>query len=283
MRARSKRGAVRREKALLYALFALIVVFFLFPVVWTLSLSLKTVPELYRVPPRLLPDGFAIGNYAYIFEHYEILRSLGNSVIITFGALAGSLLISVPAAYAFSRIKFRGAGRTQFGILMFQMVSPLVLVVPLYKYYNSLGLLNTLSGLILIYIAISAPFQVWFLKGYLDTIPKDMDEAATIDGCNRVQAVLRIILPVMSPGLLSSILLTAITSWSQFVVPFVLIDTTSKMPVAVKLVNLQSTLTNVTTHYLAAASIVAIFPTILLFIVLQKYIVSALTAGAIKG
>ena len=241
------------------------------------------MPELYRVPPRLLPDGFAIGNYAYIFEHYEILRSLGNSVIITFGALAGSLLISVPAAYAFSRIKFRGAGRTQFGILMFQMVSPLVLVVPLYKYYNSLGLLNTLSGLILIYIAISAPFQVWFLKGYLDTIPKDMDEAATIDGCNRVQAVLRIILPVMSPGLLSSILLTAITSWSQFVVPFVLIDTTSKMPVAVKLVNLQSTLTNVTTHYLAAASIVAIFPTILLFIVLQKYIVSALTAGAIKG
>jgi multiple sugar transport system permease protein len=271
------------QRIILYVIFAVITVFFLFPVLWTLSLSLKRVPELYEVPPRLLPRGFAIENYIYIITHYQILRSLANSAYITFCTVIGCLAISLPAAYAFSRFKFKLSEQTQFVILMFQMVSPLVIVIPLYRYYSSIHLLNTFSGLIAIYIAISAPFQVWFLKGFLDTIPRDLDEAARIDGCTRLQVVLRILMPVIAPGLLSSVLLTAILSWSQFVVPYILVDSFAKMPMAVALVNLQSTLTSINTHFMAGASILSILPTVLLFLFLQKYIVSALTAGAVKG
>lgn len=267
----------------LYLVYIAISLFFLFPILWTLSLSLKTVPELYQIPPSLLPKTFAIENYFYLINQTKILRSLFNSVKITSGTIIGCMTISLLAAYCFSRISFRFKKQLMFMILMFQMISPLVAVVPLYRYYSKLHLLNSDIGLICIYIAISAPFQVWFLKGFLDTIPKELDEAATIDGCNKIQILFRILLPVVGPGLLSGILLVFISCWSQFIVPYIMITTPSKMPISVALVNLQSTFSQITTHYLAAASILAILPTILLFIFLQKYIISALTAGAVKG
>lgn len=273
----------RTVNFLLYVIFVLVAVFFLFPILWTLSLSFKTVPELYHIPPSLFPESFNLENYRYLIEQVKILRGVFNSVIITAAAIAGTMLIAVPAAYAFSRIKFKGSQLVQFLILMFQMISPLVIVIPLYRYYSKIGLLNTTLGLIMVYIAISAPFQVWFLKSFFDTIPVELDEAAYIDGCKRVQVVMKILVPTIIPGIFSGILLVFISSWSQFVVPYILMDTPSKMPLACLLVNLQSKLNQITTHYLAAASILTILPTVLLFLFLQKYIVSALTAGAVKG
>lgn len=273
----------RISKGLLYLVFVLVIIFFLFPVLWTLSLSFKTVPELYKVPPALLPESFQFENYTYLVEQVHILRGVANSVIITAVTIVGTMLIAVPAAYAFSRFKFKGSNLLQFLILMFQMISPLVIVIPLYRYFADIGLLNTTIGLIVVYVAISAPFQVWFLKSFFDTIPKEMDEAAYIDGCSRLQVVTKILLPTIIPGLFSGVLLVFISSWSQFIVPYILMDTPSKMPLACLLVNLQSKLNQITTHYLAAASILTILPTVVLFLCLQKYIVSALTSGAVKG
>lgn len=273
----------RITKGLLYLVFALVIIFFLFPILWTLSLSFKTVPELYKVPPALLPESIQIENYTYLVEQVHILRGVANSVIITAATIAGTMLIAVPAAYAFSRFRFKGSRFLQFLILMFQMISPLVIVIPLYRYFADIGLLNTTAGLIVVYIAISAPFQVWFLKSFFDTIPKELDEAACIDGCSRLQVVTKILLPTIIPGLFSGVLLVFISSWSQFIVPYILMDTPSKMPLACLLVNLQSKLNQITTHYLAAASILTILPTVVLFLCLQKYIVSALTSGAVKG
>lgn len=267
----------------LYLFYIAVAAFFLLPIIWVLSLSLKTVPELYRMPPSLLPDSFMLDNYKYVVIQVRLLTGVWNSLKITLGTIVGTLVISIPAAYCFSRMKFKLSKQLQFIILMFQMISPLVVVVPIYRYFGMMNLLNSHTGLICIYIATSAPFQVWFLKSFIDTIPKELDEAATIDGCNRLQTVIRMILPVIAPGIFSAVLLIFILSWSQFVIPYILIDTPSKMPIAVQLVNLQSTLSQITTHYLAAASIVAILPTIILFVFLQKYIVAALTAGAVKG
>lgn len=273
----------RATNILLYLVFILVAVFFLFPILWTLSLSFKTVPELYQVPPSLLPESLNFDNYIYLIEQVKILRGVGNSVVITVATIVGTMVLAIPAAYAFSRIKFKGSNFVQFLILMFQMISPLVIVIPLYRYYAKIGLLNTTIGLIMVYIAISAPFQVWFLKSFFDTIPMELDEAAYIDGCQRGQVVTKILVPTIVPGIFSGVLLVFISSWSQFVVPYILMDTPSKMPLACLLVNLQSKLNQITTHYLAAASILTILPTVLLFLFLQKYIVSALTAGAVKG
>lgn len=271
------------SKTILYIVYLAVAVFFLFPILWTLSMSLKSVQELYEVPPSILPDKPLFENYIYVLTQCQFGRGILNSLLISFGTIAGTLVIAVPAAYCFSRRSFPGSRQIQFIILMFQMISPLVAVIPLYRYFSRINLLNTYMGVIMICIAISAPFQVWFLKGFMDTIPKDMDEAATIDGCNRLTALIRVILPVIAPGVLSAVLLIFISSWSQFIVPYILIDKPSMMPAAVRLVNLQSSLREITTHYLAAASILSIVPIIIVFVGLQRYIVSALTAGAVKG
>lgn len=273
----------RINKASLYVIYIIVSVFFLFPILWTFSMSLKSVPELFEVPPSFFPDKPIFENYSFVLTQAKFGLGLWNSAIICFATIVGTMLVSIPAAYCFSRIHFRGSHAFQFIILMFQMISPLVAVVPIYRYFAKINLLNTRIGVIMVCCAISAPFQVMFLKGFMDTIPKDMDEAATIDGCNRITTLLRVILPVIIPGVFSAVLLVFISSWSQFIVPYILIDKPSLMPAAVRLNNLQSSLREITTHYLAAASILSILPIIIVFAALQRYIVSALTAGAVKG
>ena len=248
-----------------------------------LSTSFKTTQELFSVPPTLLPASLQFENYLHILFNTRIVISLRNSLILVAGAVAGALLIAYPAAYAFSRYHFRHKSMVMFLVLIFQMISPLIIVIPLYNYFIKLNLLNSMVSVICVYIAAALPFQTWFLKNFIDTIPVELDEAARIDGCNRALTILRVVFPVTLPGVFSSGLLTAISSWSQFIVPYILLDDPNKLPAAVALVNLQSTQDTITTHYLAAASIICILPTVLLFLFLQRYIVSALTAGAVKG
>lgn len=270
------------KKALLYLVFILILIFFLYPLLWVLSLSFKTVPELFG-DVKFLPNKISIDNYKYVFWKADISRYLINSVIIVGITILGSLIVSIPTAYGFSRFDFKSKKIFIFSILFFQMISPLVIAIPLYKYFSGINLLNNLPSLIIVYIALVVPFTTLTIKGYVDTVPKELDESARIDGCNRFKALMLIIFPVIIPGVVSTTLLIAIKSWSQFIIPFILLDDTKLFPISVGLVNLQSTTDTISTHYLAAASIIGILPTVILFIILQKYIVSAMTSGAVKG
>ncbi|MGB8954219.1 MAG: carbohydrate ABC transporter permease [Tumebacillaceae bacterium] len=267
----------------LQASYALIIVFFLFPIFWVFSLSLKSIPELFATPPLWFSSAPHFENYVHVFQHTNILPSLWNSLEIVLLTVAFALLVAIPAAYGLSRFTFRHKKLSLLLILIFQMISPIVVAIPLYRFFVKLDLLNTEWSLILVYVAVELPFTTWFLKGYFDTIPRELDEAAIMDGCTRGQYVRRVLLPVGAPGLASAAILVAVQSWSQFVIPFVLLDKGELFPVSVALVNLQSTSEAVTLHYLAAASIIGILPVILGFILLQKYIVGALTSGAVKG
>ncbi|MGE5607024.1 MAG: carbohydrate ABC transporter permease [Bacteroidota bacterium] len=278
-----KLGENSGKSAIIYIFYFLTGVFFLYPIIWLLSLSLKTVPELFALPPRFLPEHFNIENYLFVINNSGILKNLWNSLYIVTCTAAGTLLISIPAAYAFARIDFSFKKSLMFSILIFQMISPLVIVIPLYRYFSKMGLLNNMLALILVYVAINIPFTTWYLKGFFDTVPKELDEAALIDGCGRWQTIRKVLLPLAMPGIISVSLLIAVNAWSQFVVPFILLDDGNKLPISVKLVNLQSTTEAVTTHYLAAACVLGVLPTIAMFIILQKYIISALIEGAVKG
>jgi multiple sugar transport system permease protein len=193
------------------------------------------------------------------------------------------VLIAVLAAYGFSRYTFRFKRPSLLAVLAFQMISPVVIAIPLYRLFSELNILNNYASLTVVYVAVVLPFTTWFLKGYFDTIPYQMDEAAIVDGASRWQILSRILLPVSAPGIATAAILAAVLSWSQFVVPFILLDDRTLYPVSVGLVNLQSDTNAVTLHYLAAASIVAVAPVIVVFVLLQRYIVSALTSGAVKG
>ena len=279
----SMQGRERMVRIGLYVAYVIIIVFFLFPLFWVLSMSLKTVPQLFATPPVWFPLPPQFSNYTYVLTNTPILGYLANSAIIVLLTVFFALLVATLAAYGFSRFTFRYKKPSLMAVLVFQMISPVVISIPLYRVFASLHLLNNFASLILVYVAVVLPFITWFLKGYFDTIPYQVDEAAIVDGATRWQVLVKILLPVCAPGIATAAILASVLSWSQFVIPFILLDNRAMFPVSVGLVNLQSSSDTITTHYLSAASILAIAPVIAVFVLLQRYIVSALTSGAIKG
>jgi multiple sugar transport system permease protein len=262
---------------------AVLIVVFAFPLLWVLSLSLKSAEETLATPPTLLPQAWAWSNYAYVLQTTPLGRYLVNSLVIVGLTVAGVLLLAVPAAYALSRYIFPGYQAYRRGLLTAQLISPLVIAVPLYQAFVATGLINNYLGLILVYIAIIAPFITWFLKTFLDTIPRELDESAAVDGSSPLRTLISVIVPAARPGIASAGILAGITAWSQFVVPFIFLDDIKLFPVSVGVVNLKATAGEITTQYVAAGSVMAIAPVIILFILLQRHIVGALTAGAVKG
>ncbi|MGI9048370.1 MAG: carbohydrate ABC transporter permease [Rubrobacteraceae bacterium] len=277
------KGGERMVRIGLYAAYAVIIVFFLFPLFWVLSMSLKSVPQLFKTPPIWFPFPPQFSNYTYVLTNTPILRYLANSALIVLLTVFFALLVATLAAYGFSRFTFRYKKPSLMAVLVFQMISPVVISIPLYRLFAGFNLLNNYASVILVYVAVVLPFITWFLKGYFDTIPYQVDEAAIVDGATRWQVLVKILLPVCAPGIATAAILASVLSWSQFVIPFILLDDRTMFPVSVGLVNLQSNSDAITTHYLSAASIVAIAPVIAVFVLLQRYIVSALTSGAIKG
>ena len=272
-------------RILIYASYLIVILLFWGPVAWMISLSLKTIPDILAYPPKLFPSHFAIENYGTIFAKSTIPRNMLNSAKITVITVVGTLLVTVPAAYAFSRFRFKGRTQILMAILLFQMISTLIIILPLYRYFIKLNLLDSHFGLILIYITVQIPFSVWLLKGFFDSIPKSLDDAARIDGASRLQSVIRVLIPVAMPGIAAAVLFNTINAWSQFLIPFVLIGKGRLQPVSVGVAKFAETVGEaiVTTHLLAAASLMAMLPAIAIFIVLQRFIVKILISGAVKG
>ena len=230
-----------------------------------------------------MPADWLFSNYTQVLDTTPIGRYLLNSMLLVALCVSGTLLLGVPAAYALSRFVFPGRRAYTRGLLAAQLISPLIIAVPVYRMFVALGLINSYFGLVLVYITVVAPFITWFLKSFFDTIPRELDESAAIDGCTRLSGLIKVILPSARPGIASAAILAAVTSWSQFAIPFILLDDRDLFPVSVGVVNLQATAGEITTQLLAAGSVMAIAPVLILFVVLQRHIVGALTAGAVKG
>jgi multiple sugar transport system permease protein len=279
----SKARSEKLIRASLYLVYLVVTLFFLLPIFWVLSTSLKSVQQLFATPPVWFPLAPRFENYAYVLNNTLIVRYLFNSALIVILTVVLTLLVAVLAAYGFSRYTFRYKKPSLMTVLVFQMISPVVISIPLYRLFVELGLLNNYVGLVVVYSAVVLPFTTWFLTGYFDTIPYEIDEAAIVDGASRWQVLSRILLPVCAPGIATAAILVAVLSWSQFVVPYILLDDLDLYPASVGLVNLQSNSDAITLHYLSAASMIAIGPVLAVFVLLQRYIVNALTGGAIKG
>jgi len=275
-----------RERLWDYAtyLIALVIAsFFIVPLLWLLSLALRTRQEVYLGAARFIPKRPTLGNFEQILSDPAFISYLWNGLKLSALGGIGCIIVAAPAAYAFSRFHFQSRSSLMMSILAFQMVSPLVILVPLYRYMASLGLLDGHFGVTMIYIAVSLPMAVWLLKSSIDGIPKSLEEAAEIDGCSRFGIFWRITLPLVAPGLASAFILIMILNWSQFLVPYLLLSSDSKLPIAVGIFAYAGTSNASSTQLLAAACLVAVVPAIVAFLLLQRMIVGALTAGAVKG
>jgi multiple sugar transport system permease protein len=270
----------------IYAGYVAVCLIFLFPLLWVASLSLRPMAELFAYPPRIAPSHPTLAAYRDVLFASPLARYLLNSVKLVCATVICALAIAVPSAYALSRLRFRRVASkplVMLAMLAVQLISPLATALPLYRWFSTIGLINSHIAVVLVYVAFSAPFATWMLTGFLDTVPVALDEAARIDGCSRLQSLHRVLLPVMLPGLASTAILLAISTWGQFIIPFVLLTRGELYPISVGILDYQSSSDAVSTHLLAAAAIVSALPAMLTFLILQRFIIGALTAGAVKG
>ena len=279
-------GSARRARvddALNYAGLLAVLLFFGIPLLWILSLSLRTEEDILVTTVNPIPPDPTLGNFEEVLRSAQFPRFLLNSAILSAIGSLGAMLVAAPAAYAFSRMVFRGRGALLIGVLALQMISPLVLAFPLYRYFASLGVLDSIPVTGLVYVAILMPLATWMLKGFFDGIPTELDDAAMIDGASRLVAFRRVILPIALPSLSAVFVIPALLAWAEFVVPFILLTDPSNLPISVGILNFQGNYATNSTGVLAAGSVLAVAPAVLLFAVLQRYIVGAFVAGALKG
>ncbi len=213
MRSRKARGRI--GDALTYLVFAAALVFFGGPLLWVLSLSIRTPQEVYITSLRLIPESPTLENYVEVLYSAQFSVFLINSLKLSVAGSVGAMVVAAPAAYAFSRLTFRGNSTLLIGVLALQMISPLVIGVPLYRYFARLNILDSHVSTAMVYIAILVPIATWMLKGFFDGIPPALDEAAMVDGCTRFGAFWRVTLPLILPGLTSVFVLTAILAWGR--------------------------------------------------------------------
>jgi ABC-type glycerol-3-phosphate transport system permease component len=254
---------------------------FVYPLVWLLSASLKPAWQIYRQPLALVPDGATLEVYQRIFLSTPFPIYLRNSLIY---ATVGTLLtvaVAMLAAYGLSRHEFRGKNVAMVAILTVQLMPALISAIPVYILMQRLNLFDTQMGIVLLYGAVSIPFGVWVLKGYLDTIPRELDESAWIDGASKLYTLWRILVPVIVPGLASLFIILFVGKWNEFAMASILLRDTSLFPLTV---GTQTLLGPDESDFrlTAAASLINIVPILLVFLGLQRYLISGLTAGAVK-
>lgn len=279
----SARTGSRFGDLLSYLFMIVMFVFFAGPLSYLLSLAMRDRREIYRGVARYIPDNPTFENFITVLTNGYFPLYLWNGLKLAALSGVGVLIVALPAAYAFSRFHFRGKGLSMMGLLLFQMISPLVIMVPLYRYMNRLGLLDTHFSVVMVYVALGVPLATWLLKGTVDGIPRSLDEAAMIDGCNRFSVFWRIVLPLSAPGIASVFIITVIAGWSQFLVPFLLLTHNNLMPIGVGIFNFRGMQTDSSVQLLAAACLISVVPAIAAFLSLQRLILSAMTSGAVKG
>ncbi len=271
-------------RAIAYVVLLLIGLVGIAPFLYLLVLSFKRrIDIISEVPPTLHFDWAAIqANYNEIINYQGILTSLVNSVIVVGISTFLALVIGTPAAYAFSRLQFRGRDTWASTILSFRFMPAVAVAVPIYLLMKAIGLTDTYPGLILPYVAFSTPLVVWILIGFFDEIPTDLDDAARVDGCSRFQVLTRIMLPIMRPGLVVAAMFGAIFIWNEFLVALFVINSPEHSTITLTAATLVSAQRPIDWNIAAATGVVTVIPILLFSFVVQKYIVRGITSGAVR-
>jgi multiple sugar transport system permease protein len=259
----------------------------LLPFAVMLSTALKPQAEVLMWPPRWLPSRLAWENFSDMWTTIGFGQAAFNSLVISIGATCLALLIAVPAAYAMSRVVFRGRGAYRQFLLVTQMLSPILLVLGLFRMAASIPfgdgtLADTRLAVVLIYSAFNLAFAVWMLASYFATIPRDLEEAAWIDGAGPIRTVVRIFIPLAMPAIAVTGIVTFVANWNEFNVALTILRDPSRLTLPLRVVNLVAGRYAVEWNQVMAATLVATVPVAVMFTLLQRYLVGGLTLGAVK-
>lgn len=270
------------KNLIVFILLILVVTLLVFPFGWMLSTAFKPPEEIFTPNPRWIPLNPTFGNFTEILTRTPFPRYFWNSVMIAFITMLIALIFTIFAGYALSRYNFRGKSAFSLWLLVSQMFPPVLLIIPIFVLMLNLRLVNTYPSLIITYATFSLPFSTWMLKAYFDTVPVELEEAAMVDGCNRLQTLTRIILPLAAPGIVTVALFIFILAWQEYMFALTLTRTTEMrtLPVGISLFLGEY---RILWGSLMAGAVVVTAPVIVFFVYLQRYIVQGLTLGAVKG
>ena len=275
--------ARRLERVAAYALLILIGIVGFAPFVILAIISFKTRIQVLEVPPSLdIKFDQIVKNYEDVIFDRGFLRYTINSIIVTASTVFLSLIVATPAAYAFSRLRFRGRDRWATTILSFRFMPPVAIAIPVLLMMRTLNLDDTYPGLILPYVAFSLPLAIWILIGFFDEIPRELDDAALVDGCSRVGVLWRIMLPLVRPGLIVAAIFSAIFVWNEFLVGLYLVNSQTLKTIPLGAAGLISAQRPIDWNVAATVGIVTIIPIFIFSLFIQRYIARGITAGAVR-
>ena len=293
--------------ALLTVSSLLLLAYILSPMAWLVSSSFQSEREIVSKPPHWIPHEPTLANFAAIFTSEErnvtyetrrgtdpasggfipstaknLLPALGNSFIVACSVVLLNLLVGVPAAYAMAKIRFRGRQASIYGILATRVIPDIALVVPFFLFIRNLGLLDSISALVVTYLAVTVPFSVFILISYFESLPDELDKAARVDGCSRWQTLTKVYLPLAAPSLVAVVLFAFLASWNEFLLALMFTQTPKSQTLPIIIASFTSDFT-ISFSFINASGVLAVVPPVLLAIMFERYIVSGLTAGAVKG
>ncbi len=269
-------------RILLYSTAATVCLMTLLPIVWTFLTSLETREEVYGFPPTVLPGGFHYQNYLEIFGVSQYQAFALNSLLVTLVATLATMILASMAAYAFSTVTFRGNSFLMLLVLITRMVPGIALVIPLYILAQRLELYDTRGNLILLYVVTTLPLAIWLLKTSFDAVPQALLDAARIDGCTEARILYRIFLPTAAPGMATTLVITFLTNWNEFLLAQVFTSSPASKTLPVAVGELTGAEYGIHWGNLTALGMVLIVPTLLLAIWVQRYVVAGLISGSVK-
>lgn len=270
----------RSQLVLLMALALL--VFTAFPFAWMASTAFKPPREIFVTPPTLWPSAWDLDNVRRLFDETRFLTYFRNSLTVSLSTVGLTLLLSTPAAYSLTRFRFYGREKLAALILFTYMFAPIMIIVPFYVMVRFLGLTNTHTGLVMAYTAFCLPFNLWMLRTFFQSIPVDIEEAAMIDGANRFQAVVHVVLPLALPGVVATGIFTFILAWNDYIFARVLLSADELKTLPVGIADLYNA-SVVDWGMIMASGLLVIAPIAGVFVFIQRYLVAGWGAGGVKG
>ena len=274
------------KRVILYLLVLVVLFFMLAPFIWTVISSVSTNAELLSIPIHLVPENPTLERYIRIFTSDDsqvavFKKGIINSFIVATGVTVVCLIIGTFAGYAFARLRFSKKNITQQFFLFTNMLPPIVIIISLFFIFSKLKLIDSVFSLILLYSSFIVPFIIWMMRAYFMAVPKDIEEAAMIDGCSRIGALFKIVLPLSIPGLVANGILAFLMSWEEFF--FALILTTNKAKTITVAIAEFTEKQYVNYGMMTTGGVLGAIPPVLITLIFGKYIIKGLTSGAVKG